>query len=64
MYRTDDPLSDFDRWDREQTEWLEKRPECADCGHPVQDDFYYLINGEVICQDCLESNYRREIEDF
>ena len=64
MYRTDDPLRDFDRYEREQAEWLESRPVCADCGNPVQDEHYYLIEGEVICPDCLEENYRKEIDDF
>lgn len=42
----------------------EKLPVCADCGEPVMDDHYYLINDEVICPDCLESGYRKEIEDY
>lgn len=64
MSRTDDPCADFDRWDAEQQMELEKRPECADCGQYVQDDHYYLINDEVICPDCLEAGYRKEIEEY
>ena len=61
---TGDPYSDFLAHDREQEAQLAKLPECADCGHPVQDDHFYLINAEVICPDCLESNYRKETDDY
>ncbi len=61
-YRTGDPLSDFNRHDTECQKWMDKLPECADCGHPIQDDHYYLINDETICPDCLESGYRKEID--
>lgn len=64
MYRTDDPAADYDRWDADQARKIEKLPVCADCGEPVMDDHYYLINDEVICPDCLESGYRKEIEDY
>ena len=63
MRWTDDPIADFDQWDREQNEWLEKRPICADCDEPIQDDHYFDINGEAICPDCMEGNYRKEIGD-
>lgn len=64
MYRTDDPIADFNRWDNDQQKQLDRLPKCADCGEPVQDDHYYLINDEVICPACLESNYRKAIEDY
>lgn len=64
MYRTDDPIADFNRWDAEQQEWIEKRPVCSICGEHIQDDYYYLINDEIICPDCLENEFRKEIEDY
>ncbi len=63
FFYTDDPLADFERWDAEQQDQLKRIPVCADCGHHVADDHYYLINDEVICPECLEDNYRKEIED-
>lgn len=63
-FRTDDPIADFLRHDAEQQRKLDRLPKCADCGEPVQDDHFYLINDEVICPNCLESNYRKEIEDY
>ena len=64
FYRTDDPLADFNRWDAEQQAALNKLPKCAECGEHIQADHYFLINDEPICPDCLDSNYRKEIEDY
>lgn len=64
MYYTDDPLLDFDRWDRAQSKRLKQLPVCADCGDAVQDDHYYLINDAVICPDCMESGYRKDVDDY
>jgi non-homologous end joining protein Ku len=38
MYYTDDPIADFDRYDKEQQERLEQRPVCSVCGEHIQDD--------------------------
>lgn len=64
MRYSDDPAADWDAYCREQDKALEKLPVCADCGEHVQADHYYLINDEVICPECLECYYRKEIEDF
>lgn len=60
MPYTNDPLADFEQWDREQNKWLEQRPVCADCDQHIQDDRAYYINGEWICMDCMDS-YIREV---
>lgn len=57
----------YDMWvkhDAEQARELERLPVCADCGEPVQEDYYYEINDEVICPDCLESGYRKSIDQY
>lgn len=64
MRRTDDPLADFAAHDDEQQEWEKKLPVCTDCGEPIQDDHYFLINDEPICTECLVSNYRKETSDY
>ena len=62
--RTDDPVADFLRWDEEQNRQLERLPVCADCGEPVQDEHLYLINDEIICQECLVRYYRKSTDDY
>ena len=61
-FRTGDPLDDFDRLDREQAKRLEQLPKCDICDHPIQDDHFYLINGDNVCPGCLENEFRKEIE--
>lgn len=61
---SDDPLLDFDRYDRQQTEELKKRPVCSYCGDPIQDDFCYEINGEYYCKDCLDMHFRKAVDDL
>lgn len=55
-FRTGDPLDDFNRLDREQAKWLEGRPKCKQCGKPIQDEEAYHINGEFICENCMDEN--------
>ena len=55
IYRSDDPIRDFNRKSAEEDAWLAKRPVCAECGHPIQDESAYYINGEWICEDCMDS---------
>lgn len=64
MFYSNDPERDLDRYLAEQDRELEKLPKCADCGEPIQDDHFYLINDEPICPNCLDSNYRKDTEDY
>lgn len=64
MMFSDDPLLDFDRHDRQQEEALDKRPVCCYCGEPIQDDFCYEINGDLICEDCLDMHFRKAVDDI
>ena len=49
-----DPLKDF--WEKmiADEEWLDTRPICDQCGERIQDDCYWLINGEKFCESCLD----------
>ena len=60
LYYSDDPLLDFERWDRDQVKLLEELPVCADCEEPIQDESAYYINGDWICKDCM-STYERDV---
>lgn len=61
MYRTDCPLSDFDRWEQEKERLAANLPECDFCGRTV-DDTYYNINGDIVCEDCLDEHFRVTVE--
>ena len=60
FFRSGDPLDDFNRYDREQTKRLEALPKCDICDEPIQHDHFYLINGDNVCPECLENEFRKE----
>ena len=54
----------YDAWARHQDQQereLLKYPVCDDCGHRIIADYAYNINGDLICEDCLERDYKVEI---
>lgn len=59
-----DPIADFERRDREQQRWLNRRPRCSCCDEPIQDEKCYEINDELLCLDCLKENYEKWTEDY
>ena len=60
----DDNYSMWKRHESEQEAWLLKRPVCCYCEQHIQDEYFYLINGEAICPDCMEINFRKDVEDY
>lgn len=55
----------YDMWarhDAEQEAELQKLPKCDKCGKPIQDEYYYDIEGECICEKCLNKHYRKSVE--
>nr|DAI90265.1 MAG TPA: Tungsten formylmethanofuran dehydrogenase subunit E/gapdh domain-like fold, structural genomics.9A [Caudoviricetes sp.] len=62
MYYTDDPVTDFLRHDYETEKKVNKLPVCECCGEHIQDGYYYEINDEPICENCLNDHYRREVD--
>lgn len=63
-YISDDPIRDFELWDAEQSKQIEKLPKCRICNEPIQDDYLFEIDGELICEDCLKNEYRQETEKY
>lgn len=64
MYITDNPDRDFDRWDREQESWKALLPVCSECDEPIQSESCYEINGEYICEDCMNDNHKKYTTDL
>ncbi len=62
MFRyTDDPEADAAAYDAELARLESQVQECSYCGKPVAEDYYYEINDEVICSECLDEHFRREV---
>ena len=54
----------FDRYDEKQQREMDKLPKCEYCGEPITNDFLYNINGDIICEDCLNDNFRKHVDDY
>lgn len=37
---------------------MDERPTCDYCDNPVTERFWYVINGDVICRQCLNENFK------
>ena len=61
---TDDPVADYDRYDAQRQRELDRLPKCSECGEPIQSDYAYCISDELICEECLEDNHRKYVEDL
>ncbi len=64
MYRTDDPIADFNRHEEEVEEAMELLPDCSVCGEKIQEDYCYEINDELICESCLNEEFRKPTAYF
>lgn len=64
MFYSDDPVADFNRYDAKQQSELDKLPRCSECDHPIQDDFCFEVNDELICDECMFKNHRKSVDDF
>lgn len=66
MFYSDDPARDFDRWDTEQARREARLPVCENpkCKKRINDDFYWEIDGEILCEDCMNLRYRKYTEDY
>lgn len=53
-----DPYDEFLNHEAQAEEWLNRLPVCDYCGEPIQDDYYYRIGDECICEHCMESEFR------
>lgn len=54
MIELPDNLDLFEEHDREQSIAEEKVPKCAWCGETLGDT-YYQINGDNVCEECIDS---------
>lgn len=44
--------------DKQVYELMKQRPKCDICDEPIQEDYCYEINGELVCEKCLQDNLR------
>jgi formylmethanofuran dehydrogenase subunit E len=57
----------YDQWEsheRDQEQWFQNRLVCEDCHKPIQDDFHFEVEGDILCEDCMNHRYRKEDVDY
>lgn len=63
MMYSDDPVADFERYDAEQENELQRLPVCCECGNPIQQEKAVRINGDWYCDECLDEMREYTTED-
>lgn len=56
MYRTDNPIADYDGYLGEQDYRKRHLPRCEECGEIITDEMCYEIDGTYLCCSCMESH--------
>lgn len=66
MFRTDDLERDFDRWDAHQARMEARLPRCENrrCQKRIDDEFYFDIEGEILCEECARDRYRKRTDVY
>ena len=62
-------IDNYKAWeyaDRERERRLARLPICEGykCGKRIQDEDYYDVDGEILCEECMKRKYRRKTEDL
>lgn len=64
MLYSDNPIKDHYRYEAEREKQLQKLPKCSYCHDFIQEDFYFEINGEVICETCMDRFFKKDVDDY
>ena len=55
-----DNLSIYEAHEYDRESELEHLPKCDWCNEHIQDDHYFDVNGDRVCEDCFD-NWKQEI---
>lgn len=64
MFRTNDPVADAEAYINELEDALALMPVCSECGEHIQNEHCFVINDEIICESCMNKNYRKYTMDL
>ena len=62
-------IDNYDIWEAHDIEMERKRamlPVCDNrkCRRQIDDEYFYEIEGDYLCEKCMILRYRRSVEDF
>lgn len=55
----------YDKWlqhESEQEEELQRLPLCCECEERITDEHCYEVNGEYICERCMDENHKKDTD--
>ena len=55
---------DLQKREREQEAWLNSRPVCDVCGEPIQDEYFYKPEDEIMCESCFRDYVRKCVMQY
>lgn len=62
-------IDNYDLWlshERQQERQLERLPVCENpkCKKRIQDEHLFEVDGEILCEECMITRYRKNTEDY
>lgn len=59
----------YDMWEAQDIEQERRRarlPVCDNrkCRRQIQDDYYFEVEGDILCEKCMNLRYRKSVEDY
>lgn len=59
-----DPVADAVRYSHMEERRADRYPRCAECDGFITDDWCYLINGDLLCRQCVDWMFLKSTEDY
>ena len=59
-----DAYSQWEEKTRREEAWLAKRPVCCHCGHHIQEENLYDVEGSFFHEECMNERFRKYTEDY
>lgn len=59
----------YDLWEAHDIEMARREARLPVCENPkckkrINDDFYFEVDGEILCEECVNLRYRKYTEDY
>lgn len=54
----------FDRHETERANAISRFPKCVYCDEHIFDDFLFDLDGDLVCETCLNENFKKHTEDY
>lgn len=64
MTITDDPIFDWERHCTEEQEAIDSAPVCDCCGELIVENYFYAIDGEIFCDECITEIVNEKFKQF